>query len=62
MKNTKKVVLLSIVGFLLMGSYLTLATAQTPPVETAVAQTNIKEKSLEMKPVNLDSEINSNSK
>jgi len=38
MKNTNKVVLLSIVGFLLMGSYLTLATAQTPPVETAVAQ------------------------
>jgi len=30
MKNTNKVVLLSIIGFLLMGSYLTLATAQTP--------------------------------
>jgi beta-xylosidase len=38
MKNTNKVVLLSIIGFLLMGSYLTLATAQEPPVETAVSQ------------------------
>jgi len=38
MKNAKKVVLLSIVGFLLMGSYMTLANAQTPPVETAVGQ------------------------
>jgi len=40
MKNTNKVVLLSIVGFLLMGSYLTLATAQEPqpPVERDVAQ------------------------
>jgi len=33
MKNTKKVILLSMVGFLLMGSYLTLATAQEPPVD-----------------------------
>ena len=38
MKTTNKVVLLSIVGFLLMGSYMTLANAQTPPVETAVSQ------------------------
>jgi len=36
MKNTNKVVLLSIVGFLLIGSYLTLATAQEPPVDTPV--------------------------
>jgi len=38
MKTTNKVVLLSIVGFLLMGSYLTLATAQEPPVDTPVNQ------------------------
>jgi len=40
MKNTNKVVLMSLIGFLLMGSYLTLATAQEPqpPVETSVAQ------------------------
>ena len=36
MKNTNKVVLLSIIGFLLMGSYLTLANAQDPPVDTPV--------------------------
>ena len=36
MKNTNKVVLLSIIGFLLMGSYLTLATAQETPKETEV--------------------------
>ncbi|QEE17105.1 hypothetical protein DSAG12_02937 [Promethearchaeum syntrophicum] len=34
MKNINKVVLLSIVGFLLLGSYMTVANAQTPPVET----------------------------
>ena len=36
MKNTNKVVLMSIVGFLLMGSFLTLASAQTPPVDKPV--------------------------
>ena len=36
MKITNKVVLMSIVGFLLIGSYLTLATAQAPPDDTPV--------------------------
>ena len=38
MKITNKVVLMSIVGFLLMGSYLTLATAQEPPTDTPINQ------------------------
>jgi len=36
MKITNKIVLMSIVGFLLIGSYLTLATAQAPPNDTPV--------------------------
>ncbi len=43
MKNTNKVVLLSIIGFLLMGSYLTLATAQTPPVDTPINENQYKD-------------------
>ena len=42
MKNINKVVLLSIVGFLLIGSYLTSATAQEPPVDTPVNQNQYK--------------------
>ncbi|QEE17104.1 hypothetical protein DSAG12_02936 [Promethearchaeum syntrophicum] len=36
MKNTNKIVLLSIIGFLLIGSYLTLGTAQEPPVNPPI--------------------------
>ncbi len=40
MKHTSKVVLLSIMGILLFGSYMTLATAQTPPVDTPIGENN----------------------